>query len=144
MKKCIPFDNRRIWKVENRVDCNLGFGNVDPNQEKLLFLLPCFLCYYLFLLWIFLLDVEFSFALFKLLKMFEQNKESGAVFIGMELAWVERQLQPDLGFQLFTGFENLGRLVQRVYAELAAALKTRVCRVVTGWFIYFVIRMVYI
>ena len=69
----------------------------------------------------FFLAVEFSFALFKLLKMFEQNKESGAVFIGMELAWVERQLQPDLGFQLFTAFENLGRLVQRVYAELAAA-----------------------
>ena len=82
--------------------------------------------------------------LFKLSRMFEQNKESGAVFIGMELAWVERQLQPDLGFQLFTGFQNLGRLVQRVYAELAAALKTRVCHVVTGWFIYFVIRMVYI
>ncbi|KAK7859624.1 hypothetical protein CFP56_004851 [Quercus suber] len=50
--------------------------------------------------------VEFSFALFKLLKMFEQNKESGAVFIGMELAWVERQLQPDLGFQFVYGISK--------------------------------------
>lgn len=89
--------------------------------------------------------MEFSFALFKLLKMFEQNKESGAVFIGMELAWVERQLQPDLGFQFVYGISKpwsvgptclrgIGTPPLFFFGETtaAAALNARVCRVVTG------------
>lgn len=44
----LPFDKNRTWKGENRVDDNRKVGNVFLNLEKLLFLLPPYLYFFLF------------------------------------------------------------------------------------------------